>query len=126
MLPHLRFSLCNLYDFAVRQRIQRLYGKYGNEAFVPDKAREIALQSHRAKLTGPQSCDATNSQAEFNQLSRHALTVSHARHKTMCAAMSPGHLLPLENFRERPGGMVRLAPQQLINTNGVFSYCEHQ
>ena len=94
--------------------------KYGNEAFVPDKAREIALQSHRAKLTGPQSCDATNSQAEFNQLSRHALTVGHARHKTMCAAMSPGHLLPLENFRERPGGMVRLAPQQLINTNGVL------
>ena len=35
--------------------------KYGNEAFVPDKACEIALQSHRAKLTGPQFCDATNS-----------------------------------------------------------------
>ena len=40
-------------DAAVRQRAQDLYGKYGEEPFVPAKVREAAEQAFRAKSSGP-------------------------------------------------------------------------
>ena len=35
------------------KRAQALYGKYGEEPFVPVKVREAAEQAFRAKLSGP-------------------------------------------------------------------------
>ena len=37
----------------VRERAKEIYGRYGDEAFVPDKIREATKEAFRAKLSGP-------------------------------------------------------------------------